>query len=72
MAVSYCPRCGKIQYERWSEAERAIAAVAARHHEKKSGAVYRCRYCHYFHTTSFSHRWSKSYRERAKWKNRNN
>ena len=64
MRLSYCPRCGKIQYSRWSEAERAIACVTARHREKKAGAVYRCNYCHMFHVTSRSHRWSKNYRQR--------
>lgn len=66
MGVSYCPQCGKIQYARWSEAERAIEGIVVRHREKKKGAVYRCKYCHFFHITSLSHRWSKNYNQRER------
>ena len=65
MVVGYCPRCGKVQFSRYGEAERVVRALARRHHERSKGSVYRCHYCHYFHVTSKSHRWGKNYRQRA-------
>lgn len=60
----YCPKCGKVQYEHWGEAGRALYAIASRHRETKKGGIYRCRVCHCFHITSWTFRKSKSIRDK--------
>lgn len=62
MMKGYCPKCGKVQYEHWGDAERALNAIASRHRETKQGGIYRCRHCHYFHITSWNFRKSKDLR----------